>query len=267
MPSIHPTALVAPEATLAETVTVGPFCTVGPDVVLEDGVVLVSHVVVGGRTRIGPRTRVYPFASLGLPPQDLKFKGEPSTLDIGADNTIREQVTMNPGTEGGGMVTRIGNGGLFMVGVHVAHDCLIGDGVIIANNVLLGGHISIGDHAVMGGGSAVHQFVRIGRNAMIGGLSGVEADVIPFASVTGNRGRLAGFNMVGMKRHGFSREEMHALRGAGKMLFAGETVAGQCAAIEDTWPESVAVRALLDFVRGESTRGLVRPTESAPLSE
>lgn len=266
MPILHPTAQVDPRASLAESVTVGPFCTVGPDVELGEGVALVSHVVVAGRTRIGPRTRVYPFASLGTPPQDLKYRGEPSTLEIGADNTIREQVTMNPGTEGGGMVTRVGDANLFMVGVHVAHDCQIGNGVIIANNVLLGGHIVIEDHVVIGGGAAVHQFVRLGRHAMIGGVSGVEADVIPFGSVTGNRARLGGVNIVGMKRHGFPRDEIHALRGAVRMLFSGETVAAQAEVVARTWPQSRAVGLLLAFVAGDSQRGLCRPGDDGALA-
>ncbi|CCG06782.1 acyl-ACP--UDP-N-acetylglucosamine O-acyltransferase [Pararhodospirillum photometricum] len=261
MPSVHATAVVDPRATLAESVTIGPFCTVGPDVVLGEGVTLVSHVAVSGRTRIGAGTTVFPFASLGSPPQDLKYRGEPSTLEIGERNVIREHVTMNPGTEGGGMITRVGNGGLFMVGVHVAHDCHIGDEVIIANNVLLGGHVHIGDWAVLGGGAAVHQFVRIGKLAMVGGVTGVEADVIPFGSVIGNRAHLAGLNIVGLRRRGYARDEMHALRGAAKLLFSGSAVAEQLPLVAQQYPDSAIVAEVLAFVQADSSRGLCRPED------
>ena len=167
MNDVHPSAIVDPKAELGDGVKIGPFCVVDGDAVLGDGVVLHSHVVVTGRTRIGPGSEIYPFASIGHVPQDLKFQGEPSELVIGARNRIREHVTMNPGTEGGGLVTRVGDGCLFMVGAHVAHDCLIGDGVIMANNATLAGHVSVGDHAIIGGLSAVHQFVRIGAHAFV----------------------------------------------------------------------------------------------------
>jgi UDP-N-acetylglucosamine acyltransferase len=156
--------------------------------------------VVAGHTEIGAGTRIFPFASIGHQPQDLKYQGEPSRLVVGRDNTIREYVTMNPGTKGGNMVTRVGNGCLFMAGTHVAHDCTIGDGVIMANNAMMAGHVVVGDHAVLGGLCAVHQFVRIGALAMVGGLAGVEFDVIPFGSVIGNRAWLAGLNLVGLRR-------------------------------------------------------------------
>ena len=197
MAAVHATAVVDTQAKLGADVFVGPFCMVGPEVTLDEGVVLHSHVVVAGRTRIGARTQIFPFASIGHPPQDLKYAGEPSELVIGADNRIREQVTMNPGTQGGGMVTRIGDRCLFMVGAHVAHDCQLGNGVIMANNATLAGHVTVGDNAIIGGLSAVHQFVRIGRNAMIGGMSGVEHDVIPFGLVLGDRARLSGLNIIG----------------------------------------------------------------------
>lgn len=260
MPSIHPSAVVHPDASIAENVTIGPFCTVGPRVTLDAGVTLVSHVAVDGLTRIGQGSRVYPFAVLGTPPQDLKFQGEETALVIGAGNTIREHVTMNPGTAGGGGVTRVGDGGLFMVGCHVAHDCQIGDGVILANNVLLAGHIRIGDQAILGGGSAVHQFVRIGRNAMVGGVSGVETDVIPFGSVMGNRARLNGLNLIGLKRRGFSRGDIQALRAAYRMLFEDDGVIAEKAEnVAASFGSVAPVMEVLDFVRGKSDRGLCRP--------
>ena len=178
-----------------------------------------SHVVIDGRTTIGDGTRIFPFASIGLEPQDLKYRGETSSLVIGRDNTIREYVTINPGTTGGGMVTRIGDNCLFMVGAHVAHDCQMANHVVMANNATLAGHVIIEDYAVLGGLCAVHQFVRIGRHAMIGGMSGVERDVIPYGQVMGDRARLTGLNIIGMQRRGFSRDDIQGLRNAYQFLF------------------------------------------------
>ncbi|MCH8000139.1 MAG: acyl-ACP--UDP-N-acetylglucosamine O-acyltransferase, partial [Proteobacteria bacterium] len=189
MAEVHATAIVDPEARLGEGVKIGPYCVVGSHVDLGADVVLHSHVVVEGRTEVGARTQIYPFASIGHRPQDIKYGGEPSELIVGTDNMVREHVTMNPGTEGGGMVTRVGNHCLFMMGAHVAHDCTIGDRVIMANNATLGGHVTIEEGAIIGGLSAIHQFVRIGRHAMVGGMSGVEHDVIPYGMAVGERAR------------------------------------------------------------------------------
>jgi len=258
--SIHPTAIVDPAAELGAEVQIGPYCVVGPHVVLGDRVRLVSHVSVDGRTRIGAGTVIYPFASIGHPPQDLKYRGEPSELIIGADNRIREHVTMNTGTEGGGMVTRVGDGGLFMVGVHVGHDCQVGNGVILANNATLGGHVEVGDHAVLGGLSAVHQWVRIGHHAMIGGMSGVEADVIPYGLVKGERAFLAGLNLVGLERRGFPKEEVNALRKAFKQLFTGEaTLAERTAAVRDLYAGVDLVQQVLAFLGDRTGRALTLP--------
>jgi UDP-N-acetylglucosamine acyltransferase len=255
--TIHATAVVEPGAKLGEGVTVGPYCVVGPDVVLGDGVALVSHVVVAGHTEIGAGTRIFPFASIGHQPQDLKYRGEQSRLIIGRDNTIRESVTMNPGTEGGNMVTRVGDGGLFMTGTHVAHDCAIGDGVIMANNATLAGHVVIGDHAVLGGLCAVHQFVRIGTLAMVGGLSGVEFDVIPYGSVIGNRAWLAGLNLVGLRRRGIARDDIHALRRAYQELFAPEgTMTERVERVAEQYRDSPQVAEVVAFMRAKSQRGI-----------
>ncbi|HZS83720.1 MAG TPA: acyl-ACP--UDP-N-acetylglucosamine O-acyltransferase [Stellaceae bacterium] len=260
MTRIHATAIVEPGAKLAESVLVGPYCHIGGEVELEDGVALHSHVVVAGRTTIGAGTRIFPFASIGHPPQDLKYAGEPSRLVIGRDNTIREHVTMNPGTKGGGMVTRVGNGCLFMVGVHVAHDCTVGDHVVMANNATLGGHVVVGDHAVLGGLSAVHQFVRIGQHAMIGGMSGVERDVIPYGSVMGDRARLSGLNIIGMQRRGFSREEIQTLRSAFQLLFAENgTFSVRVDEIAARFPDSKPIQDIVAFIRADSSRGLCKP--------
>ncbi|MBE0530865.1 MAG: acyl-ACP--UDP-N-acetylglucosamine O-acyltransferase [Rhodospirillales bacterium] len=260
MTQIHPTAIIADGAQLGENVSVGAYCCVGPQVVLDDGVQLHSHVVVDGRTRVGANTRIFPFASIGHIPQDLKYKGEASELVIGRDNTIREHVTMNPGTEGGGMLTEVGNHCLFMVGAHVAHDCRIGDHVIFVNNATLGGHVEVGDWAILGGLSAVHQFVRIGKHAMIGGMSGIEADVIPYGAVIGNRARLSGLNIVGLKRRGFSREVIHALRNAYRLLFAQEgTMIERLDDVAQVFSDNEPVMEIVGFIRAASSRALCQP--------
>ena len=260
MPQIHPTAIVAPGATLAEDVSIGPYCVVGEEVVLGAGVTLIGHVVVDGRTTIGEKTRIFPFASIGLEPQDLKYRGEKSRLVIGCHNTIREHVTMNPGTEGGGMVTRVGDHGLFMVGVHVAHDCQIGDHVIMANNATLAGHVVVEDYALLGGLSAVHQFVRIGQHAMIGGMSGVERDVIPYGQVMGDRARLSGLNIIGMQRRGFSREDIQTLRSAYQFLFSADgTFNDRVNEMAERFGGVTPVDDILAFIRADSTRAICQP--------
>lgn len=260
MTKIHPTALVDNAATLGNAVEIGPYCVITGPVVLEDRVQLVSHVSISGNTRIGAGTIVHPFASLGSPPQDLKFRGEASQLIIGRNNTIREHVTMNPGTEGGGMVTRIGDNGLFMIGIHVAHDCRIGDSVIIANNTALAGHVEVGDHAVIGGLTGVHQFVRIGAHAMIGASSFLAQDVIPFGTAVGNRAVLEGLNLVGLKRRGFSKESIHALRHAFKSLFFGSnTLEARIVATEAEYGNIAEVAELLAFLKAETPRGFCQP--------
>jgi UDP-N-acetylglucosamine acyltransferase len=261
MAEIHPTSIIEPGARLGATTRIGPFCHVGADVELGERVELLSHVAVAGHTSIGDGTRIFPFASIGHQPQDLKYRGEESRLEIGRDNLIRESVTMNPGTTGGGMLTRIGDGCLFMVGVHVAHDCLIGNHVIMANNATLGGHVVVGDHAVFGGLSAAHQFVRVGQHAMIGGVTGVERDVIPYGSATGDRARLAGINIIGLQRRGFARDEIQALRTAYQILFGEgkEIFKDRLAAVEARFGTVRAVREVLDFINAPSTRGLCQP--------
>jgi len=261
MTAIHPTAIVEAGASLGEGVRIGPYCVVGPQVRLADGVVLESHVVVAGRTAIGAGTRVYPFASIGTPPQDMKFAGEDSELIIGARNVIREHVTMNPGTAGGGMITRVGDDGLFMIAAHVAHDCLIGDHVILANNATLAGHVTLHDYVIVGGMSAVHQFVRIGSHAMIGGVTGIGKDVIPYAAATGNRASLAGLNVVGLKRRGFDRDTVHAIRIAYHMLFEDEgTLEQRVERIAERFADNRAVMTIVDFVRVDATRPLCQPS-------
>ncbi|WP_082560931.1 acyl-ACP--UDP-N-acetylglucosamine O-acyltransferase [Devosia sp. Root685] len=219
---VHPTAVVASGARLGAGVKVGPYCIVGEHVVLHDNVELISHVVVEGHTTVGAGTRIFPFASVGHQPQDLKFHGEASRLEIGERCTIRESVTINPGTEGGGMLTKIGNDCLLMACSHVAHDAHVGNNVVLANYVGVAGHAVIGDYVRFGGMCAVHQFVRIGSHAFIGAQSMIDADVIPYGMALGNRARLAGLNLVGLKRSGFERESIHTLRAAYRMIFSSE---------------------------------------------
>ena len=260
MGGVHATAIVDPRARLGAGVEIGPFCVVGADVALDENVILHSHVVVEGHTSIGARCQIFPFASIGHRPQDLKYAGEPSELIIGSDNMLREHVTMNPGTEGGGMITRVGDGCLFMMGAHVAHDCQIGDRVILANNATLGGHVVVEDDAIIGGLSGVHQFVRIGRHAMIGGMSGVEHDVIPYGLATGERARLQGLNVVGLKRHGLGRADIRTLSEAYARLFGPEdTLAERVERLAADFSDSASVAEIVTFVRAQSARALCRP--------
>lgn len=257
---VHPTAIVEPGARLGAGVRIGPFSIIGPEVELGDGVTVESHVVIQGRTAIGNGCRIFPFAAIGLQPQDRKFKGEASALSIGADTVIREYVTVNTGTEGGGMMTRIGERCLLLAHAHVGHDCQIGNGVLLVNNVLLGGHVEIGDHASLGGGSAVHQFVRIGAYAFLGGLAGLEHDLIPFGMAIGNRAHLAGLNLVGMKRHGFPREDIHAVRSAYRALFAESgTLASRTEAVAASFGHVKPVAMVTDFIRAGGHRSLCTP--------
>jgi len=220
--AVHPTAIVEDGAKLGNDVEVGPYCLVGKDVTLGDGVEMLSHAVVTGRTSVGPRARIFPFASIGHRPQDLKYAGEPSTLEIGADVTIREHVTINPGTAGGGMITRIGDRCLIMIGAHIGHDCIIGSNCVLSNNVTFAGHCRVDDYVVMSGYSGATQFVHIGAHAFVGGLSKVEKHLIPYGTAVGNPAELSGLNLVGLKRRGFDREAIHNLRTAYRMIFASE---------------------------------------------
>jgi len=270
MTRVHPTALVEQGAQLGAGVEIGPFCTVGPDAVIEDGVRLVSHVVVDGRTRIGEGCVLYPFVTAGLAPQDLKYKGEPTLCEIGPRTQVREHCTIHRGTVTGTGITRVGAGCLLMAVVHVAHDCDIGDGVVIANNVVMGGHVEISAGAVIGGSAALHQFVRIGRAAMVGGVSGVESDVIPFGSVLGNRARLAGLNVIGLRRRGVDRAGVHRLRAAVHFLFGSSApgvFAGRLAEARTRWGDDPLVAEVLDFAEAPSRRGLIRPALSAEAEE
>ena len=260
MTAQHPTAIIGPAAEIGSGVEIGPYCVIGPNVRLGDNCRLHSHVIIDGNTEVGAGCQIFPFASLGLVPQDLKYRGEPSRLVIGENNVIREYVTMNPGTEVGGMVTQIGSNCLFMVHAHVAHDGIIGDRVILANHANLAGHCSVADNAILGGISALHQFVRVGEHAFIGGMSGAETDVIPFGMVTGLREGLAGLNLVGMKRHGFSRDQIQGVRKAYKMLFGSEgPLRERAERLAEAFPGNEAVARIVAFIRADSSRAVMAP--------
>lgn len=265
---IHSSSVVAMGARLGAGVKVGPFCTVGDHVELDQGVELVSHVSLSGRTRIGARTKVYPFAALGHPPQDLKYRGEDSTLVIGEDCIIREGVTANPGTAGGGMETVIGDRCVLLAQAHVGHDSRIGDEVILSNNVMIAGHVRIGDCAILSGGVAVHQFARIGAHAFVGGVTGLEGDLVPFGLAFGNRAHLAGLNLVGLRRRNFSRETIANLQAAYRLLFEGD---GQLAARIDEVERALGadpnVAHLVAFLREGGDRPLCRPRRGADYGE
>ena len=256
---IHPSAVVEPGAQLGQGCHVGPFCHVGPDTKLGDGVTLKSHVVISGDTEIGEDCTLFPFACIGEIPQDLKFRGEKTKLVIGARNRIREHVTMNTGTEGGGGVTRVGDDGLFMAGCHVAHDVKVGNRVIIVNNAALAGHCLIEDDVIIGGLSGVHQWVRIGQGAIIGAVTMVTNDVIPHGLVQAPRGELDGLNLVGLKRRGVARADITALRAAFQMLAQGEGAFVERAKRLGAETQSAYVREIVDFILGDSDRHYLTP--------
>ncbi len=263
-PGIHPTAVIEQGAKLGEGVKIGPFCVVGPEVALGEGVELVSHVVVAGTTTIGPRTRIFPFASIGHQPQDLKFHGEPCTLSVGADCIIREGVTMNPGTEGGGSQTVVGDKCAFLANSHVGHDCHVGNNVVFSNNVMLAGHCHVGDFAIIGGGAAVIQFARVGPHAFVGGMSGLENDLIPYGMALGNRAYLSGLNIVGLQRRGFSRTDIHDLRRAYRLLFAAEgTLMERLDDVAQEFSTHPIVQEIVAFIRQGGKRSLCTPKNGA----
>jgi len=259
MNQIHPSAVIEEGAIIGEGCEVGPFCVVGADVVLGDRVVLKSHVVLTGHTEIGDETVVFSFAVLGEVPQDLKFKGEQSRTLIGKRNRIREHVTVNAGTEGGGGVTRIGDDGLFMAGCHIAHDAKIGDRVIVVNSAAIAGHCVLEDDVIIGGLSGIHQWVRIGKGAIIGAVTMVTNDVIPYGLVQAPRGDLDGLNLVGLKRRGVARSDITALRAAFQMLAQGEGTFQERARRLADESDSDYVQEIVAFITGDSDRSFLTP--------
>ena len=256
---IHPTSVISKDAQISKNVKIGPFCFVGPKVKINDNVELISNVHIEGKTIVGEGTKIYPFSSIGTPPQDKKYKGEDNSLEIGKNNIIREYVTINPGTKGGGEKTTIGDNCLLMISSHVAHDCKIGNNVVIANNVPLGGHVTIEDSVVIGGNSAVQQFTRIGRLAMIGGMTGVLKDVIPFGLSFGNRNYLRGINLIGLKRKKYNNKEIMELDQAFKKIFSSKNLHENLSKINGEYKGNDLVAEVINFISKDKKRPICTP--------
>jgi len=256
---IHSSCLISKNAKIGEGVRIGPFCNIGGLVELEDNVELISNVSILGNTKIGKGTKIFPFACIGSSPQDLKYNNEPNSLIIGNNNIIREHVTIHPGTEGGGGKTTIGNNCLFMISSHVAHDCTVGNNVIIANNVPLGGHVTIEDSVVIGGNSAVQQFTRIGRLAMIGGMTGVLKDVIPFGLSIGNRNYLQGLNLIGLRRKNYENKKIMGLDKAYKIIFSSKNLHDNLSKIKDGFKDNELVSEVVNFIAKDKKRPICSP--------
>jgi UDP-N-acetylglucosamine acyltransferase len=256
---IHKTAIVDSKAKINSNVDVGPYTVIGPNVEIGENSVIQSHVNITGNTKIGKNNKIYPFASIGNDPQDLKYKGEQSKLEIGDNNKIREYVTINPGTKGGGGITKVGNNCLFMVSAHIAHDCLVGDNVILANNVPLGGHAYIEDNVIIGGNSAVQQFTRIGNSAMIGGMCGVVKDVIPYGVAHGNRSTLQGINVIGLRRKNIANKEIITLTDAYKDIFKNENLTENLNSLSEKLKKNSLVREVVDFLEKDKKRPICTP--------
>jgi UDP-N-acetylglucosamine acyltransferase len=256
---IHNTSIISKKAKIGNNVKIGPFCNIGELVELEDNVDLVSNIHIEGNTKVGKGTKIFPFASLGTAPQDLKYNNEANSLIIGENNTIREYVTINPGTDGGGGKTIVGNNCLFMISSHVAHDCKVGNNVIIANNVPLGGHVIIEDSVVIGGNSAVQQFTRIGRLAMIGGMTGVLKDVIPFGLSVGNRNYLQGLNLIGLRRKNYENKKIMDLDKAYKSIFLSKNLHENLSKISTEFKDNELVNEVVNFIAKDKKRPICIP--------
>ena len=256
---IHKSSVIDKKAKIGNNVKVGPFCYIGPNVELQQDVELISNVHIEGNTKIGKGTKIFPFASIGTMPQDLKFKGESNSVLIGENNMIREYVTINPGTEKGGGRTIVGNNCLFMISSHIAHDCKVGNNVVIANNVPLGGHVTLEDSVVIGGNSAVQQFTRIGRLAMIGGMTGVLKDVIPFGLSFGNRNYLQGINLIGLRRKKYENKKILELDTAYKKIFESEKLHENLAKINGELKENELVKEVINFIAKDKKRPICTP--------
>jgi len=256
---IHKTAIIDPKTKISLNVSIGPYSVIGPDVEIGENTIIHSHVNISGNTKIGKKNKIYPFASIGNDPQDLKYNGEETKLIIGDKNTVREYVTINPGTVGDDGKTIIGNNCLFMISSHVAHDCLVGNNVIIANNVPLGGHAIIEDNVVIGGNSAVQQFTRIGKMAMIGGMTGVLHDVIPYGLSTGNRNSLQGLNLIGLRRAKFENKEILGLSEAYKEIFATKNLTENISKLNDSFQNNLLVKEVIEFITKDKKRSICTP--------
>ena len=255
---IHKTAIIDSKAKLSKNVQIGPYCVIGPNVEIEENTIIQSHVNISGNVKIGKGNRIYPFVSIN-DPQDLKYSGEPTNLIIGDNNTIREYVTINPGTLSGGGKTIIGSNCLFMISSHIGHDCHVGNNVIIANNVPLGGHAIIEDNVIIGGNSAVQQFTRIGKMAMIGGMTGVLHDVIPYGLSTGNRNSLQGLNLIGLRRAKFENKDILGLSDAYKEIFATKNITENISKLNGSFQENLLVKSVIEFIAKDKKRSICTP--------
>ena len=256
---IHNTAIINSKAKISDNVKIGPYTIIGPNVEIDEGTEVQSHVNIVGNTKIGKNNKIFPFASIGNDPQDLKFKGEETILEIGDNNKIREYVTINPGTEGGGGKTKVGNNCLFMVSSHIAHDCIVGDNVILANNVPLGGHAHVDDNAIIGGNSAVQQFTRVGKFAMIGGMCGVVRDVIPYGIAHGNRSILQGLNLIGLRRKNIPNKEILSLSEAYKIIFKNENLTENLSNLSNDLRKNELVSEVVNFIEKDKKRPICTP--------
>tara|TARA_B100000787_G_C16154353_1_gene278134 strand:- start:194 stop:976 length:783 start_codon:yes stop_codon:yes gene_type:complete len=256
---IHKTAIIDPNAEISDNVKIGAYSVIGPNVKIDEGSIIHAHVNISGNTSLGKKTIIYPFASIGNDPQDLKYKSEDTTLSIGNNNKIREFVTINPGTKGGGGKTIIGDNCLFMVSSHVAHDCIVGNNVIFANNVALAGHAQIGDHVIIGGNSAVQQFTRIGKMAMIGGMCGVDRDIIPYGMAFGNRSELEGLNLIGLRRKNIPNKEILSLSEAYKEIFKTENLSKNLLNLDKKFDKNFLVKEVVDFIIKDKKRPICTP--------
>ena len=257
---IHKTAIVDKKAKISDNVEIGPYCIIGPEVEIGSNSVLHSHVNIVGNTKIGKNNQIYPFSSIGTPPQDLKYKGEKNSLVIGNDNRFREYVNINPGTEQGGGVTSIGNNNLFMVYCHVAHDCLISNNIVLANNVQVGGHVIIQNNAIIGGSCAIHQFSRIGESAMIGGMTGVLSDVIPFGLSMGNRNNLMGLNLIGLRRSKVSNENIKKIQLAYKNIFKTASFRDNIEMLDSDLKSNEFIKIIINFINSDKKRPISLPS-------
>ena len=256
---IHKTAIIDPKARISSNVKIGAYSIIGPNVEIDENSEIQSHVSIVGNTKIGKKNKIYPFSSIGNDPQDLKFNGEKTNLDIGDNNKIREYVTINPGTSGGGGLTKIGNNCLFMVSSHIAHDCIVGNNVILANNVPLGGHAEIGDNVIIGGNSAVQQFTRVGKSAMIGGMCGVVRDIIPYGIAHGNRSVLQGLNLIGLRRKSIPNKDIMTLSNAYKEIFKSENLTDNLNSLSEDLKKSDLVLEVVIFLEKDKKRPICTP--------
>ncbi len=256
---IHKTAIVDDKAKISDNVKIGPYCIIGPEVEIGTDTILHSHVNIVGNTKIGKNNQIYPFSSIGTPPQDLKYKGEKNSLIIGNNNKFREYVNINPGTEQGGGITRVGDNNLFMVYCHIAHDCLISDNIVLANNVQVGGHVTIQNNAIVGGSCAIHQFSRIGEAAMVGGMTGVLSDVIPFGLSMGNRNNLTGLNLIGLRRSKVSNENIKKIQLAYEIIFKTPNFRENIEGLNSDLKNNEFVKKILNFINSDKKRAISLP--------